>query len=56
MADGGAPERIEHGLVGVFQAVAGVHQHVNAREVGAPAQVVLDQLGPGRDLVLAAAA
>ena len=56
MADGGLAQGLEHGIVGIFQAVAGVDQHIDAGEIGAAAQKGVDQLGPGRDLVFAAAA
>ena len=52
MADGHLAERVEHRLVGLLEAVAGVDQHVDAGEVGAAAQVGVDHLGPGRDLGL----
>ena len=52
MADRRLAERVEHGVVGVLQAVARVDQHIDAGEVGAAAQIGVDQLGPGRDLAL----
>ena len=50
MADRRLAERVEHRVVGVLEAVAGVDQHIDAGEVGAAAQVGVDQRGPGRDL------
>ena len=52
VADRRLAERLEHLVVGVFEAVAGVDQHIDAGEIGAAAQVVVDQLGPGGDLGL----
>ena len=46
-------ERVEHAAVDGFQAVPGVDQHVDAGEIGASAQVGVDQRCPGGDLFLA---
>ena len=56
MADGGLAERIENGVVGAFEPMAGVNQHVDAAQNGAALQIVVDQSGPRRNLLLAAAA
>ena len=52
MADRGFTERIERGLVGVFQAMPGVDQQVDAGEIGAAFQVGVDELRPFHDFLL----
>ena len=52
VADGGFAERVENGVVGVFEPVARVDQHIDASQRGAAAQIIVDEPGPGGDLAL----
>ena len=47
MAHRGLAEHVEGGLVGVLEPMARVDQDVDAGEVGAAAEVRVDQVGPG---------
>ena len=52
IAHGGLVQRLQHVLVDILDAVAGVDQHIDPRQRGASLQELMDQLGPGRDLGL----
>ena len=52
MADGDLAERIKNGVVGAFEPMSGVNQHVDTAQNGAALQIVVDQSGPRRHFAL----
>ena len=52
VADGRLAERVENAVIDLLKAVPRIDQHIDARQRGAAAQIIVDEPGPGRDLAL----